>query len=270
MRKWTTILTGLVLLCLTVGSIVFCTRRAVPPTVGVDSPAVATLSVMLGGSRGILAEILWWRISDLQYEHRYVELLPLTELLVTLEPTSEDAWIYNAWNLAYNISVAHTAPEERWEWVKRGLSLLDRALRIQPTSQALLQQMGWMWEDKIGGSLDPASRYYQTHTNDIALPADVTQFETCVGAHLDWTHPFVRALYWYAKVDDPSHRLRILVRLLNETRDTRLIPYFVATVRPAYPTLTDAQQQALRQFTLGLATAHPNIPELNQFLQELL
>ena len=95
------------------------TRRALPPTMGADSPMLSTLLVALGGSRGIIAEVLWWRIGDLQRQNRYAELVPLTDLLVTLEPSSPDVWAYNAWNLAYNISVMHQDPEDRWRWVRR-------------------------------------------------------------------------------------------------------------------------------------------------------
>ncbi len=269
MRRWLSGLMILLLLGATVASGLWVTRRAMLPSVGVDSPAMATLLVMLGGSRGLLAEVLWWRVTELQSAGRYAELVPLTELLVTLEPTSEDAWIYNAWNLAYNVSAAHTAPADRWEWVVRGVNLLERGLRIQPQSEALLQQMGWMWEDKIGGHLDAAAPYYRAHCGEIALPEDWGAFEARVGAKPDGALPVARALYWYDRAGVGLHQLRALTQLLNVTREVGLIPYYVQCVRSAWSDLSDLQRNAVVRFTTGLAAAHPQMRQLTDLLEEI-
>ncbi len=269
MRKLATLFIILILLGATLFSGVFVTRRAMLPGVGVDSPAMSTLLVMLGGSRGLLAEILWWRVTELQSAGRYAELVPLTELLVTLEPTSEDAWVYNAWNLAYNVSVAHTDPADRWLWVKRGIVLLERGLRIQPFSKPLLQQMGWMWEDKIGGHLDVAAPYYQAHCTEIPLPDDWGIFEARIGTSVSGALPLARALYWYDRAEMSLHQLRVLTHLLNLTRNTALIPYYVTCVRTTFPELSDVQRTAVIRFTSGLATAHSEETILTDLLQEI-
>ncbi len=269
MKRWTQLCIGLGLLFATVLSVVCFTRRAMPPTVGVDSPAVATTLVMLGGSRGILAEVLWWRISELQSQRRYAELVPLTDLLVTLEPTSEEAWAYNAHNLAYNISVAHEAPAERWEWVKRGIALLDRALRIQPTSQKLLTEMGGFWEDKIGSNRDRAAAYYRAHTMDIPPPPDAETFEARVGLPIDWANPHHRALYWYDRSGDAYRCLRVTLGVVGQATDAGPLPYYVQTVRNAWPHLSDRDRPFVLEYTRQLFVRYPHSTELKHLLQEL-
>ena len=122
-----------------IGANVCFTRRAVLPTVGTDSPMLSAVLVAMGGSRGVVSEVLWWRIADLQRQNRYAELVPLTDLLVTLDPASADTWVYNAWNLTYNISAAHNDDAEKWRWVKRGIELLERGLRAAPQAEPLQQ-----------------------------------------------------------------------------------------------------------------------------------
>ncbi len=269
MRWWTRRLIEGGLLLATVLSVVLCTRRAVPPTVGVDSPAVATTLVMLGGSRGIIAEVLWWRIAELQREHRYAELVPLMDLLVALEPSSEDAWAYNAHNLAYNISVAHEAPEERWTWVKRGLELLERGLRIQPTSQRLLTAMGEMWEDKVGGALDRAAPYYQAHVSEVPMPEDAATFEARVGTKVDWASPQWRALYWYQRAGDSYRCLRVAMGLMDRAGDEAFVAYYVQIVRQAWEQLSDRERMIIRSHLLYLETLYPQNVALKQALQEM-
>lgn len=236
----------------------FCvTRRAVPPTVGASSPALAAVMVALGGSRGILAEILWWRLADLQQQNRYAEMLPLTELLVTLEPTSADAWAYNAWNLAYNLSAAHRDAAEKWRWVKRGVTLLKRGLGVMPRSVVLLRQMGWLWEDKLGGTNDEAVGFYRAHLAELPPPdaAETAAFAQRIHlAEVDWMNPRLRALYWYCRADHEADQLRVLTALLREPGGRRLLPYFREVLDRAWPDLAPIQQEQVTHF---LATLPP-------------
>ncbi len=257
------------LLGVTVGSVMLCTRRALAPTVGVDSPAVSTTLVMLGGSRGILAEVLWWRIAELQRQHRYAEVVPLTDLLLTLEPTSEEAWAYHAHNLAYNISVAHDRPEERWEWVKRGLEVLERGLRIQPKSEKLLNELGGVWEDKIGGNLDTAARYYRAHTMDVPLPEDRADFERRLGMKADWANPRIRALYWYDRSGAEYRRFRVTMGLMAACDDPAFLPYYVKTIRETWPLLGEADRESLLPIFHSAALAYPECEDLRLFLREV-
>lgn len=244
------------------------TRFAVPPSVGVDAPLYSAVLMVLGGSRGILAEILWWRIGDLQKQNRFAELVPLTDLLVALEPSSADARAYNAWNLAYNISVAHQDPAERWQWVSKGLDLLDRGLAIAPTSEVLLRQMGWFWEDKIGGDLDTAAAYYRTQVNTRPLPSDAAAFEATVQVKVDWNDPRVRALYWYLRANATYDTLRILTAILNRADSPEYIPFFVKIARRVLNDLAPQQVAQVRHVAEVLNRVFPNQTELVAFLQE--
>jgi len=120
------------------------------------------LTVALGGFRGIIADILWMRASVLQESGRFFELVQLADWITALEPRFPEVWIFHAWNLSYNISVLFDSPEDRWRWVKHGISLLrDRGIAFNPDEPSLYRELGWIFQHKIGADYDAAHWYYK-------------------------------------------------------------------------------------------------------------
>ncbi len=189
-------------------------------------PLVVFTTVALGGFRGIIADMLWMRSSRLQYEGKYFELVQLADWITKLEPRFTDVWAYHAWNLTYNISVLFSSPEDRWRWVRHGVTLLrDEGLRYNPDEPRLLFELGWFFQHKIGGDTDDAHLYYkqawaaemqtlfggdrpdyariaqnpiirQQLIGDYKLdPAIMQQIERDHGP-LDWRLPQAHAVYW--------------------------------------------------------------------------
>src|SRR6201996_7964449 len=94
-------------------------------------PVLAFTSVALGGFRGLIANALWMRATDLQDEDKYFEMVQLADWITKLEPHFTSVWTIQAWNMAYNISVKFKDPQDRWQWVSRGVHLLrDEAIPI--------------------------------------------------------------------------------------------------------------------------------------------
>ena len=125
-------------------------------------PLVAFTTVAIGGFRGILADMLWIRASTLQEEGKHFELVQLADWITKLEPRLADVWAFQAWNMAYNISVFFNTPEERWRWVRHGIELLrDEGLRYNPGSASLCRELGWMFQHKIGATYDEMHMVYK-------------------------------------------------------------------------------------------------------------
>jgi hypothetical protein len=125
-------------------------------------PALAFVVVGLGAFRGLAAEALWLRADRLQWEGRYFELVQLSSWITSLDPYAAEAWVYNAWNLAYNISAMMLRPEDRVRWVWHGLRLLrDDALAWNPGDAQLCRELAWLYLNKIGGNLDEAAPAYR-------------------------------------------------------------------------------------------------------------
>jgi len=134
-------------------------------------PALNFVMAGLGGFRGITAEILWFRVNRLQEEGRFLELVQLARWIAMLDPHTAEAWAYNAWNLAYNVSVMMARDEDRLRWVKNGIRLLrDDGLRFNPREAKLYRELAWIYQNKIGDNLDSAHLTYKLDLARIMTP----------------------------------------------------------------------------------------------------
>lgn len=189
-----------------------------------NTPPLITFStIMLGGFRGILADLLWLRATRLQDEGRYVELVQLADWITKLEPRTAGIWSFHAWNMAYNVCAVMSTPDERWQWVRNGIHLLrDEGLRYAPGEPRLYFELGWLYQHKIGTPIDPMHLYYQqrlaveieavlpggtlpgTPADAIApdlrrtLGLDLATMRDLDGRFgaLDWRLPEAHSLYW--------------------------------------------------------------------------
>src|SRR5262245_39740915 len=88
-----------------------------------DPPQVAT-GIAMGAFRGLFVNMLWIRANALKEDGRYYEAIDLARAITKLQPRFPQVWVFHAWNMAYNISVATQTPQERWQWVQAGINLL--------------------------------------------------------------------------------------------------------------------------------------------------
>jgi hypothetical protein len=125
-------------------------------------PLLAFTTVALGGFRGLISNYLWIRANDLQQDDKFFEAAQLANWITDLEPHFPQVWAFQAWNMAWNISVKFKDFADRWRWVENGIHLLrDDGLRYNPDTTLLYQQLGWIFQSKMGQNLDDANMYYK-------------------------------------------------------------------------------------------------------------
>jgi hypothetical protein len=127
-------------------------------------PSLAFATVALGAFRGLIVDILWIRADQLKEEGKFFDAKQLAEWITLLQPRFAAVWDFQAWNMAYNISVAIPAsrPQERWQWVRNGYELLrDSGIEKNPHSIALYRSLAWIFQHKIGDILDDDHTYYK-------------------------------------------------------------------------------------------------------------
>lgn len=130
--------------------------------VGTGANPAYTLGASLGSFRGVLINVLWQRSEQLKQDGKFFESNNLAEYITTLQPRFPDAWDIQAWNMAYNISVKTKTPEERWDWVNKGMVLLrDRGIPNNPNSVVLYRSMAWILGHKMAGGTDDMHFYYK-------------------------------------------------------------------------------------------------------------
>ena len=125
-------------------------------------PVLAFTTVALGGFRGLIANALWIRASELQDEDKVFEMVQLSEWITAMEPHYVQVWAVQAWNMAYNISVKFKDAPDRWRWVRKGIELIrDRGLVYNPGEPLLYRELAWFFQHKMGQHLDDAHMYYK-------------------------------------------------------------------------------------------------------------
>ena len=127
------------------------------------SPELGIVNAMPGGLRVLAVNWLWIRSQDYHQKGRHYDALQLAEIICQLQPYQPGVWHFQAWNMAWNISVTKQTREERWKWVYNGIKLLrDRGIPLNPKSLPLYQELAWIFNSKIAGRLDEAHQGYKS------------------------------------------------------------------------------------------------------------
>ncbi len=154
---------------------------------------------LLAVGRAPLVDYLWMRATNLKDEGRFFDAFQLAETIGRLQPRFAAVWSFNAWNMAYNISVTFRSPEERWRWVRNGIELLrDQGIKHNPRNVRMYKELSWIFFHKVGDYMDEMHMYYKLQlallVEDILGP----------GPEPDWTGLAAAPLQWKDLVADPK------------------------------------------------------------------
>ena len=152
-------------------------------------PSLAFATIAMGAFRGLIVDILWIRADRLKEEGQFFDARQLAEWIVTLQPRFSAVWAFQAWNMAYNISVTIPAsqPEQRWQWVRNGFELLrDKGIPLNPGDLSLYRELALIFQHKMGGVTDDVHKYYKLQLaramTPLLGPADEQYFQKLADA----------------------------------------------------------------------------------------
>ncbi len=109
----------------------------------VDTGSFMLKLALLGGARGIAANVLWTRAEELKKAQDWDSLKATVDLITKLQPHFLSVWTYQGWNLAYNVSVEWDAPEDKYEWIKQGIKFLQEGVANNRKSPDLVWDTAW-------------------------------------------------------------------------------------------------------------------------------
>ncbi len=124
-------------------------------------PGIAVSTVFLGGFRNLVANALWLRMTRLQEQGNYFELVQLANWILKVQPNNATAAQYLGWNMAYNISIISQDEKTRWRWIQKGIETMLHAIELNPNDPKLYQELAWLYQNKIGDQFDVAGPYYR-------------------------------------------------------------------------------------------------------------
>ncbi len=115
-------------------------------------PAVEAISTAcLGGTRGIIADLLWMRAIRMQEEGRSYEIVALLDGILQMQPHFTSVWAYQGHVLVFDFGSAleNPDPAESYRWIRRGLDVLEEGARKNPTSCRLEFEMASAYQRKL-------------------------------------------------------------------------------------------------------------------------
>ncbi len=116
----------------------------------------SAVRLLMTGSRGMATTILWSAAIEKQKKHEWNEVELLVSSITKLQPNFITPWLFQSWNLAFNVSVECDRPRDKYYYVTRGLELLAEGERrnqgsgIFPGHPEIRQTLGIFYLRKIG------------------------------------------------------------------------------------------------------------------------
>ena len=108
------------------------------------------LRLTLTGSRGFAVCCLWLAAQKKQMKHEWNELDVLVKSLIKLQPHFVTPWLFQSWNLAYNVSVESDRVKDKYYYIGEGIKLISQGCRINKFSPDMRYTVGFYNQHKIG------------------------------------------------------------------------------------------------------------------------
>jgi len=130
--------------------------------------AIEAPRLTVGGFRGLLAMYLWQGAEDDKNERRWQALDTKYNMIGKLEPYFTSVYIFNAWNLAYNLSAQWHDVPNKYLWVLKGLDHLYLGEKYNPENSDMIAEQAQMYFNKIGDSFERLDyrRYWRDNIRD--------------------------------------------------------------------------------------------------------
>ncbi len=112
----------------------------------------AAIRLSLFGSRGLVMSALWWSANEKQKKHEWNELELIVRSITKLQPHFITPWLFQSWNISYNVSVESERLNDMYFYISRGIELLAEGERLNKRSPDLRYWIGFYYQNKFGVS----------------------------------------------------------------------------------------------------------------------
>jgi hypothetical protein len=110
----------------------------------------SALRLMTLGSSGLLEVVLWSQAQDLQMRNEWNDLEMIVNSVTKLQPHFITPWLFQSWNLAYNVSVESDRIRDKYFYIARGIQLLAEGERQNRGNPDMRYYIGFYNQHKIG------------------------------------------------------------------------------------------------------------------------
>jgi hypothetical protein len=110
----------------------------------------SALRLMLIGSRGATLCGLWVMAIEMQKKHEWNKLEMLVASITKLQPHYKTPWMFQSWNLAYNVPAECDRVKDKYYFISRGIELLAEGERQNRNNPDMRFELGFYLHNKIG------------------------------------------------------------------------------------------------------------------------
>jgi hypothetical protein len=110
------------------------------------------IRLSLTGSRGLATCVLWVNAMDKQKKNQWNELEFYVRSLTKLQPHFITPWLFQSWNLSYNVAVDCDRVFDKYFYIARGIQLLGEGERQNRDHPDLRFSMGFYLQHKVCAS----------------------------------------------------------------------------------------------------------------------
>jgi hypothetical protein len=112
----------------------------------------STVRLLLTGSRGLVVCALWYDANDKQLHNEWSELERTVKSITKLQPHHAQPWLFQAWNLSYNVSVELDRLNDMYFYIHRGINLLAEGETLNKNNPDLRHELAFYYQNKFGVS----------------------------------------------------------------------------------------------------------------------
>jgi hypothetical protein len=112
----------------------------------------AAVQLMLTGSRGLAVCALWLNAEDKKKKQEWNELDLTVDSIMKLQPHFKEPWLFQSWNLAYNVSVEMDRLNDMYFYIARGISIIAEGESLNRNNPDLRWFTAFYFQNKFGVS----------------------------------------------------------------------------------------------------------------------
>ncbi|MBL7071241.1 MAG: hypothetical protein ISS26_03605 [Candidatus Omnitrophica bacterium] len=126
-------------------------------------PGEFVTNFVIGGFRGLAADIMWVKIDHMWHSGRWFEVMPVLRSITWMQPHFIEAWELGAWHLAYNLYAYAGETEEAGKYIEEGIRFLKEGVAKNRNTHDLWFGLGWIYYNKLKNN-DEGARYFKIAT----------------------------------------------------------------------------------------------------------
>jgi hypothetical protein len=112
----------------------------------------SAMRLALTGSRGLMVTALWLSAIDKQKRNDFHEFEQRVQMVTKLQPNFITPWIFQSWNITYNVSVEMQGSGDMYFYIVRGIQLLAEGERRNKRSPDMRYWIAFYYQNKFGVS----------------------------------------------------------------------------------------------------------------------